>query len=333
LEKRQAEANSSSPALSPGTDAKNKDSSCKSSIVEHGIWRVVHSEKYNAPFFFNSTSNTGQFKVPPELIGVYDCSLPKEGITSSTGVAHDHCSPTQQKWSMQQEDGDWAVNSQTPPVLRDAQGIVFGTYPGLSATEEKAFQCGHEEDGDSGDSGGGGQELTCDSNVDARGGDGVHSDYPCTLVDSQDALLQSPPSDALITSKPNSNSSFVSNTSILVSDTPPDSDSGHDGKRLVYAHNSSYDIATAISQQQHMNGSPSIPSSEYRKEGSITFAKEDDSEDPKEGQNECPFCTFINPPMSLVCEICLGEMTQVTVSAVRFVYTSPLFCTQLVCFH
>ena len=43
----------------------------KKSIAEHGEWQVVHSEKFNVPFFFNSTNNTGQFKVPAELESIY----------------------------------------------------------------------------------------------------------------------------------------------------------------------------------------------------------------------------------------------------------------------
>lgn len=212
--------------------------SCRNPIAEHGVWRVVHSDKYNVPFFFNSTLNTGQFKVPSELIALYP-----------------------------------SMNSELP----------------------LSIPC---EDCD-------------DAAVTAamEGEDAV----PCTLVDSQ-LLLSAPP---------------TASTSLIVEGTPPTPSHSQ-----VFAEASSYSIAAAISQHcvptpamqycssvPRENNEESACDEDIETPGNCTQELEESSED----QNECPFCTFINPPLSLQCEICHGEITQLTVSSELCVAHSVCF--------
>ena len=237
-----------------------------SAIAQHGIWRVVHSEKYNAPFFFNSSSNTGQFKIPTELVGIYGCS---KSITSSSSPLLEGCSPTQrmviqQEVKLRDSDGDQnqdadgdgdngvcSIDSSQPPPLSESGGpqsesdIVLATYQSANDTDDQTKD----------------EEL---ERINDESESEVHSElFPCTLVDSQFPPPRSPPSDALISEPTHS--------------------------ALHSSSSSSSSIASMASASLDQNSDQEVES------------------------NECPFCTFINPPLALVCEICLGEISQATV--------------------
>jgi hypothetical protein len=264
------------------------------SIAEHGEWQVVHSEKFNVPFFFNSTNNTGQFKVPAELESIY--GKLSHGDADGLGISPPTpgnvvYSPTQKKSQIS-----------TP---RDKDGVVFGTYQNTSEvnTSVHKYDCEEEE------------------SERSSFGD-FQSQLPCTLVDTSLSQPQSTPhKDFSHTPSTSKSQSALSKRSVLIVDSPSNSDieeSGGSAVKSVYAHDSSYDIAQAISQKctaessnkaiQFMSSTP--VSSHQDRINSIDNNEE--SED-QNSPNECPFCTFINPPLVLVCEICLGELSQVPV--------------------
>lgn len=282
-EKAQAAADSSSSPAPPSPDGSPSSRDVafpgtrKDSIAEHGVWRVVHSEKFNVPFFFDSSRNAGQFRVPPELQSLYG---------------------PQKQQQQQQPDGYHPDCTAT----HDSQGIVLGTYQSPGGSEEEEEECE-------------GNAFHSHLGESDKSSPGKHSQYLCTLVDSQDQNFQSPTSPR----------QEATARAVLIEDTPPQDEDERGGGsaagRPIYAaHDSSYDIAYAISQKFVSNSvnsasSPRAPStarSDVDSSEGRSCQTQDNSEDMKEA-NECPFCTFINPPLALVCEICLSEMSQVTV--------------------
>ena len=221
--------------------------------MSHGVWRIVQSAKFNAPFFYNSSTNTGQFDIPDDLRGIHD-SNSHSAIMSTNPTQY--CSPTQR--DLKQSDDD-AENS---GELQDNSDIIFATYQSLNNFEEDIKrESNHCED----------------ETISNLLGDIDKSDYEyqCTLVDGESQMVHSP----VVENKPHG---VVHDDDCLMGDFQDSSP------------NSVLDLA-------HNN--IGVPSCDLQR-----------CEEGNKDRNECPFCTFINPPLALVCEICLGEITQPNVS-------------------
>lgn len=304
LDKQKAEANAKKETdLEVKEENDNKDNdeaipppSRTSAIAEHGTWRVVHSEKYNKPFFFNSLTNKGQFKVPSELLSIYGSSSPL--------CVEEKCSPTQQK----EEDGEYDEDNNS---WKDTEnGIVFGTYQSLNDTEDEVFERSHGDD--------------VDDAVDGAvtwSPAGGQCGLPCTLLDSQKqttpslhtsphSAVHSPP-DVFMRSPIRATLDSSIKTPVSSASSPS---LGTDSAFQGGLHSSSA-LGGAAPMMDGLDSTVCQSEDNHNEDSGANDTQVSSGEQHDQSEsNECPFCTFINPPLCLVCEICLGEISQVTVS-------------------
>lgn len=59
----------------------SQGSAADADILEQGDWIIIQSKKFQRPFFFNIRNESGQFRIPPELID----TIQTIGVPSSVG--------------------------------------------------------------------------------------------------------------------------------------------------------------------------------------------------------------------------------------------------------
>eukprot|EP00603_Paraphysomonas_imperforata_P011910 CAMPEP_0114475102 /NCGR_PEP_ID=MMETSP0104-20121206/13954_1 /TAXON_ID=37642 ORGANISM="Paraphysomonas imperforata, Strain PA2" /NCGR_SAMPLE_ID=MMETSP0104 /ASSEMBLY_ACC=CAM_ASM_000202 /LENGTH=236 /DNA_ID=CAMNT_0001649567 /DNA_START=143 /DNA_END=853 /DNA_ORIENTATION=- len=175
---------------------------------------------------------------------------------SQSSLAIDICSPTQKKSQVN-------INSQS----FGKNGVVIGTYPDIPRGEGNVFECSEEES----------EKISFSEEQ--------HSQIACTLLDS--STPQSAKSHHSKSSSPTPlNTAEASRTSILIEDSPNEDADEHDGEmRSVFAHDSSYDIAHAVSQKRALR-STGMNQTEF----TILESRKDSQVENEEV--ECPLCTF-----------------------------------------